>query len=366
MGKKNNTCILKVENLDPLGQGVSKGKEITFTKKVLPGEEIEVFIHKKRKGVQFAQLRKIIKPSEHRITPACSHYNSCLGCDYLHTSYENEIQFKEKSLAWYLRLLTQKKIDVYPAQERFGYRNRIQLHYNKTHLGFINQYQNEIVNVPHCLLPKTEAKTAIEKLYENQDWRKTTSKTEGHVEIYVKNGKCEMTWDKPYANEGFSQVNNEMNEVMTNYLKQVCDGIGASSLKTLELFAGEGNLTKKLNFKNITMIDFYTTAKDNPQFVTMDLYQSEAAKLFKKRMKHGYELLILDPPRAGLKNLNEWTQLTSCEHVIYVSCYPATLLRDLKALPEEFKIEQIALFDMFPGTQHYESLVYLKRMKKLP
>ena len=88
-----------IEHLDPLAQGVDKTSDkITFIPKTLPDEVGIAEVKSSAKGVRFAKLVELSKKSQIRIKPECPHFDSCSGCDYLHTNYENEIIFKGKVL----------------------------------------------------------------------------------------------------------------------------------------------------------------------------------------------------------------------------------------------------------------------------
>ncbi len=79
-----------IDHIDPLGQGVSKSNErVTFIKKTLPGERGDARLISAKKGVEFASLETLTQKSPDRITPECTHFDHCNGCDFLHTSYEN-------------------------------------------------------------------------------------------------------------------------------------------------------------------------------------------------------------------------------------------------------------------------------------
>jgi 23S rRNA (uracil1939-C5)-methyltransferase len=89
----------RIEHIDPLGQGVSKAEgSVTFIKKTLPNETGTATIYSEKKGVSFAKLDEIKDSSPDRITAECVHFYSCNGCDYQHTTYEKELEFKKAAL----------------------------------------------------------------------------------------------------------------------------------------------------------------------------------------------------------------------------------------------------------------------------
>ena len=150
----------KIDHLDPLGQGVSKNEQIAFIEKTLPGEMGTAVVYRKAKGVIFGRLSNpdnLEAKSQARTSPECPHYYECRGCQYLHTDYSNEIVFKTESLK---RIFTgllpeSSKIEVHPANERLGYRNRVQIHYDlqTNNFGLISSFSAGLINASECLLP---------------------------------------------------------------------------------------------------------------------------------------------------------------------------------------------------------------------
>ena len=122
---KPQTVDFEIDNMDPLGQGVSKkdGK-ITFVAGTLPGETGTAVVYKRAKGVQFASLQQLEKTAENRMEPDCPHFNQCPGCQYLHTDYASELAYKEASLIRYLSAFdaTGESVEVVPAPRRLAYR----------------------------------------------------------------------------------------------------------------------------------------------------------------------------------------------------------------------------------------------------
>src|SRR5690606_38730000 len=142
MANRGNIITFTIDHLDPMGQGVAKEEgEVYFIAKTLPQEKGEGVITKSSKGVNFASLQKITESSPLRQAPECPHYQDCAGCHYLHTDYLSEQEFKRKSYRNIFKKLMQEEsqLDEIWSDKRLGYRNRIQLHYDKKikKLGFL-------------------------------------------------------------------------------------------------------------------------------------------------------------------------------------------------------------------------------------
>lgn len=360
---KKSLIPFKIDSLDPLGQGVSKlSEQITFIAKTLPDEEGEAEVTRQRKQVRFAQLIKVTKPSPLREKSPCPHFWQCSGCHYLHTSYENELQFKKQTLQKIFRDWKDFPIELYSAPRRFDYRNRIQLHYDlrASKLGFHRSQSTHIIEVPSCLLPLTPIRDKVKALYENQAWMKkamNTGERQGHVELYLREGEVVESWNKSYAEGGFTQVFSEMNESLKSWItKQFQD----DTYKILDLFGGNGNLSSGLNYTERLVVDNYRENKDS-SFFSQDLFDEKAVNRVMEKLSFDPTLLIFDPPRAGVKNLEEWTRAFPTEKILYVSCDPHTLARDLKSLGSAYRLDQLILFDFFPGTFHFETVAILSR-----
>ncbi len=347
----------KIEHIDPLGQGVSKsGNNITFIKKTLPGEVGLANIFRSAKGVQFAEVTKLEHVSPLRIAAECPHYSCCNSCHYLHTSYQNELEYKRLA---YTRLLNQKnKIEIHPANKRLGYRNRIQLHYDSKKLGYIYPGKKEIIEVPHCQLPLPSIQKEILRLYHNQQWKKLLGKhiSKGHIEIYHPPHKSlQVTINRGYSEGGFSQVNPEMNNTLVGIVEKNHCG------KTiLDLFGGDGNLSHTIKCKNKWIIDRYK-APEKKGFINCDLFSLSASTFLQKTVQSKVDYMILDPPRSGFKGIRNFTNDFTPHRIIYVSCNMATQMRDLKTINDQYQITECHLVDLFPSTAHFESLIILDR-----
>ena len=215
--QKKSLIPFKIESLDPMGQGVSKlTDQITFIAKTLPGEEGEANLIRSRKQVRFADLIKVTTPSPLREKSPCPHFWQCSGCHYLQTNYDQEMIFKKETVQKIFREWPELNIEVHKAPRRFEYRNRIQFHYDLSlrKLGFHRSQSAQIIEVPHCLLPLSPIKAAVKALYENEAWIKKAKKTgdkQGHVELYLSGDEVKESWNRSYAQGGFTQVFEEMN-----------------------------------------------------------------------------------------------------------------------------------------------------------
>ena len=378
---KKNFNIL---HLDPLSQGVSKEEEeIYFVYNTLPGESGNGEVIQNKKNIHFGYLsheEDLLRKSPDRIRPLCPHFFSCNGCHFLHTNYKKELELKKQSMDRFLHQYEKKMsanlssvtVKVWEAPNRLEYRNRIQLHYDlsKKEIGLIGYKKDNIIPVSDCLIGSTKIQQQIKELYENNHWLTLVSKgspKRGHMEIMENYaGGIDLILNGPYSHGGFRQVNNQMNEVLTSLVQQKQQELFPKATKILDLFGGSGNLTKAIPIQS-TVIDAHgenllVDHDGHQHFLKLNLYSRRAPNVIRELIDQAeLPLAILDPPRSGLKNIDEFfSDQNNLQGIIYVSCNPATLFRDLQKLANH-KIVEVHLLDLFPGTFHYETLVVLAR-----
>lgn len=360
----------RIEHIDPIGQGVSKQDgTVTFIKKTLPEEVVSAEVFSAKKGVQFAKLSEIKTPSPERKTPDCPHFNECNGCDYQHTSYEKELEYKKNALARHMFKFPAVPVTVHGAKRRLGYRNRIQLHYDKKKklLGLLD-YKHNIIPVPDCKIVDPSVAYELRALYQENNWIKQVTKepVTGHLELYSKDNhtgghNVKVSLNRPYANGGFTQVNSEMNEKLRLWIEKKAQEIIPPKAVVYDLFGGNGNLT--LKFRNPTLVvDKYRTTPQpsaHQKFFSLDLYDKSAIRTLIGLKKEGYprpDWLIIDPPRSGLKNLNEFLNEFKPEGFIFIACEATSFTRDTLGVLNNYELQSVEIFDLFPSTQHFETI----------
>ena len=373
----------KIDHIDPLGQGVSRGNKIAFIEKTLPGETGTAEVYRKAKGVVFGRLTNPdnleVKPPD-RIKPKCPFYYECKGCQYLHTDYNNEISFKTESLnRIFSRLLPKSvKIIIHPALKRFEYRNRVQVHYdlNINNFGLVSIFSKNLIDASECLLPSGPIKTVLKDLYTNDKWKERVNKKgsnpRGYIEVYLKPGETvpEVSINRPYAEGGFTQINNEMGLVLSNLVTEMYNKYlyGSSKSLVLDIFGGNGNLSKDFKNARIKVYDRYTkketkimACKENQQLINIDLYKNNPLSQLKDSLGETKsskpDLIIFDPPRAGVKYIESYIKHFDTPYIFYISCDPAILKRDTIKITSKYNILEIYLIDLFPGTRHFETLI---------
>lgn len=358
------TVEFTIDHIDPLGQGVSKqAGNVTFVAGTLPGETGSATVYKRAKGVQFARLQTLEQRADNRVEPACPHFSQCPGCQFLHTDYASELRYKKASLLRNLAGLdvADENIEVVPAPRRLAYRNRVQLHYRHKYIGMLDTVSNEVLPIPQCKIIQPELQAAFDQLYRGE-WTNEHS-GHGHCELYFRSGEVSISWDETYAHGGFSQVFEEMNEVLQNRVQTLLQESQATRL--LDLFSGMGNLTDAYAAAggDRVLVDRHIEAMaDNTH--QLDLYDDQALSNFtRKTGTSGFDTLLVDPPRRGFPALDSWVKKIKPRNLLYVSCNPASLAHDLRSLSNRFRFRSIQLLDLFPATSHFETLVLIEIRK---
>jgi 23S rRNA (uracil1939-C5)-methyltransferase len=439
-----------------------------FVSKILPNEEALIYITKKYKDYAEGKIDTLTKISEKRITPSCKYFDQCGGCQLQHTTYENQIYWKQKFLEENLIHITKisekqlKKIllPIIPAKENTQYRNKTEIAfgYNKENteikVGFhVADKKWDLLMMNECLLQSNNAnkalnalgeiaqKTSLNVFSQNKKSKKlpwsgmlkyTTLRTNyedkiliaitTHKDIFPKeeqklwldifqkhlgdslHGLLQIsehqqkgvpttyTTHKIYGKEtlpdqigdlkfhigprSFLQVNRNMAIIMIEKLAQKIQEVIKIPLEEchiLDLFCGNGflgmSIAKKV--KQVTGIEINESAvdegKENMKLNTISNYtfhKGDANKVLSillKEKSEKYDIAIIDPPRAGLgKNACNTLLQTQAPYIIYISCNPSTLARDLLQLQENgYSIHSTQGLDMFPQTYHLESITVL-------
>ena len=338
----------------------------------LPGEEVLVQIVKSRAQHSFAVVQKVLKSSADRIDSDCSIFPACGGCSFRHLDYAKEIELKRKLLEENRHLLpVLEDLQIHTAQ-RNHYRNQVRLHRGSSGRGFYRLHTNEVVPLPSdgCLnlAPEINAKLAGDSILE--------ARLEGD-DFNVPLGEGTF-WSMPA--DGFAQSNRFLVLPWLTSMAGIAKKAG-SFRSVVELFCGSGLIGGFLK-KSIGQLreSYYlgveshrgalAVARSNfrqfdfrGKFQSLDLYGPGAPESISYAPREDASLLIVNPPRAGLKEaLCHWIQKMRFESVIYSSCNPHTLNRDVGILcATDYSLVEGHWFDFFPGTPHSEMVVHLRR-----
>ena len=400
MNIKNNIKIIK---LDDQGRGIGYiSDKITFINDALPDEMVDIILIKETTKYNIGKVYKYIKKSSKRIDSKCPYYDKCGGCNLLHLSYNDQIDYKKEKLNSILKKFSKidKEIEVIKNDNIFGYRNKIDLKIINNLWGYYNNNTHDFISIEKCLLAKNSINDVIKskKYFDIKDGNiiirsnyndeiiininstkkvnididnlKKTIKLVGIVindKLYYKdNYFIEKYNDKIFKinYNSFFQINRNITEKMIDIIN---DNIIGDTL--LDLYCGVGFLgqiidkkTKKLygiEISQKSVLDAIENSKINK--IKNSFYIcGDSSKI--TNIKDDIDTLIIDPPRTGLVNnlVNDVINVKA-KRIIYISCNPITLARDLNIIKDNYVIKSIYLLDMFSNTYHIESLIVLER-----
>ncbi len=364
--------IVDIYDLNSEGNGVGDldGKKV-FVEGALPGERVEVSIHSSKKSYDLAKIVSIETESKDRIEPVCPLFGTCGGCQIMHLEYKEQLNWKKERVQSTLKRIAGIDIEVapcVPSPLELRYRNKAHFHKG----GFYKKGTHETIEVKKCYLVREEIEQAIpEKQVDDLliKYSKYTNSTlvvkngiSNKKEIIEKIGNLKFKI-KP---KDFFQVNIE--QTLNLYKKALEIASVAANKKVLDAYCGVGTLAllaaKKA--KKVVGIEIGKTAiesaKENAILNDISNVTFVQGKVETKlECLRDIDIAFINPPRSGLSK-EVLDKLISCsiEKLIYISCDPATLSRDLKVLKDTYKVLEVHPFDMFPQTTHVETIVSLK------
>ena len=391
--KINDIYEVIIDSVDINGNGVTRINNIvTFIPNALENEKLKIKITEIEKHFAYAEILEIIKSSNLRNEGKCPYYNKCGGCNFLHTSYENEINVKINNL----EKLFNRKINYISNEDINNYRNKVTLHVLEGKIGYFNNKTHDLCEIDNCLLlnPKINLKihdlnnydlNGIEEIMIRCINNKIMINIKGkNINKNIKSIEC----DSLYINDEFisgekyliDEINNlkfsiypnsfyQVNkEVMTNIYNKAKEYAGLGN-NLIDLYCGTGTigLWLKDNFKNITGIEINNSSIKNAN-INKELnnekninFKLGDASIINKYINN-IDTILVDPPRAGLsKSVINTLNNSKSNKIVYISCNPKTLKRDIDKL-DNYNIIEISACNMFPRTKHIECVCLLERI----
>lgn len=390
------------------GAGIGKlpdGK-VCFVRGTAPGELVKAELVKEYPSYACARLLAVKLPAPERITPECplapagrDGIECCPGCSYAHVRYETELLWKQRQLEDFLlrgHLVEKHRIRrPEPAPVRYGWRNKIRLTCGsgpggKEAFGYRGNDNRTIVDVPDCLLARKSIREALALFRENKQGKNASHVTfrwtlHDGVLIRPDNDRSPRrllreqlgkfgTFHVP--ENSFFQINVPMAVKLAEAAVDVIKTSGASSL--LELFCGTGVFslaaaqslprlrTAGVEQDRLAVQAAQRNAKDRG-FANRCRYCAGDAGSWMdslaRNMVPERTMVLADPPRCGLTGeLCAKILSYAPRAILYISCAPDTLRRDLKIFSDGgYEICGAKLFDLFPRTAHFETMTVLRK-----
>ena len=358
--------IVKIENINHQGLGITRvNGKVTFVENALPGEVIDIILTNEKKNYNLAKIQKIIRKSSYRIDPICPYFNECGGCDFGHVNYETELKYKKEKVENILKKYAHidVNIEITPSDKVYNYRNKITLHKQNEKIGLVKKNSSEVIEIKECKLVDEK----INEILHNKP-KEGIIRTNGKEIISNENENITINIDKYKFKvnlNSFFQINQYNYEKMFNHIKKLI----SSNDVLLDLYSGVGVFSILLseNCKKIYGIEInensYKNALENKKVNNLENIDFMLGKVEDNlpKIKEKIDTIIVDPPRNGLsKTTIKQIININPKKIIYVSCNPMTLSRDLNLLNSNYNLESIKAFDMFPKTNHVECVCKLK------
>lgn len=392
--KINDIYEVTINDEDDVGNGITRiDNFVVFVPYALKDEKIKVKIIKLNKRFATGKIEEIIIKSDRRECVKCKSFNECGGCSFLHLSFLEE---KKKKISFINKLFNTNIKEILTNNE-YNYRNKATFHVKDGKIGYYSENTNDLVEFDNCLLLDDR----INKIYNTLKNMNLSDITEVVVRTSKKNimvifkGEKEnfsieelinkINIDSIYLNDkliygnayiieelsnvkysiypnAFFQVNTENMKIMYDKVKEYA----GSGDKLLDLYCGTGTIGIYLkdNFRKVTGIEVNKEAilnaninknLNNLNDINFICGDASIAK------NNNYDVIVVDPPRSGLsKKVIDFLNKSNAKTIVYVSCNPKTLKRDLDLL-SEYKMKKLECINMFNKTKHCEVITALDR-----
>lgn len=377
-----------------LGDGVGRieNKPI-YIKNAVSKDKLEVKITRVNKKYLQGEIVKIVKESEDRVKPLCPYFTKCGGCTFWNVNITKENEIKENYIK---RLFPNVKVNTIIANNEINYRNKVTFHIHNGKLGYYQKNSNNLVIIDECLILNKEI-NKIKKYLETLDLTKVTEimirysnnydelliNFKGQLKDYnnlkkIKNIKSiyinnDLVYGNPTIKEKINNLEfligpNSFFQINTNMIANLYNSIKnfiTPSSSLLDLYCGTGTIGIYLNeyFEHILGIDIVKENIENA-FLNKEINKIDNISFQHKdasSIENTYfDVVIVDPPRAGLgEKTKEHLLNINSKIIIYVSCNPNTLKKDIEKLKEKYQLVEITPINMFPKTEHIECVSLL-------
>ena len=361
---------------------------VIFVRHALPGEIVEAKLISLAPGKRswFAQTISVKKASEKRITPKCEFFKAdgCGGCDWQHadSQYQRELKLEVlvEQLERFGQVANARQISSINAVEpsQSNWRTRIRVVANdQGKWGFRKTRSHEVQVVDKCLIADNSINDVLKTLpVGNPDDEILIVKSKEETIVYpvekrapsAPNSTQEVDGhDFAVAGDGFWQVHPGAASVLSRQIKESVKGLKVESFA--DLYAGVGvlahSLLQEFPLANAIVVEADRSAaqnaKENLKSFKNVQVSSERVDKWVRGVKNKFDVVILDPPRSGAgQSVMQQICRQTLQKIIYIACDPAALARDvLIAKKNGWKLETVVAFDLFPQTQHIESVAVL-------
>ncbi|TCK62528.1 class I SAM-dependent RNA methyltransferase [Seleniivibrio woodruffii] len=369
------------------GVGTMPDGRVVFIPHTVEGDTVSYEVVDDKKNFTYGSLKEILTASDKRGEKYCPHLGVCGGCTFGHIAAEHQTAIKKNFVLHQLKKagISHPEPAVLSADLK-EFRNRATFRIRDGKIGFFKFKSNDFLPVDNCpvikhgIVHKSKALAyGLKGNYELYVTENENGQALGRVDGNVDNirdfagletengikGLRNILFDTKYGafHAGFGtflQGNRYLSGHLQDFVYDNTKGENA-----LELYCGAGFLTlalartcKKVTASEISRDSIALAKRMGLENVNWIASASEGL-LF--RLKERYDTILVDPPRTGLdKKVTDFIKNSGAKTVVYISCSPDTLARDLKRLSEKYSVAKLDIVDMFPGSYHVESCCLLK------
>ena len=386
-----------------------------FVEGALPGEDVDVELHHRKGRVWFAHVVAVGEESAHRVEAPCPYYGECGGCQLQHVAYPHQLELKEAIVRDAMRrqhVALPDDVAVHGMDDPWRYRWRGEFHVipgdagmGDAELGFNRMRSWKPVAVDDCLIhhPRiTESLPALRSLVRTAGTadltalhltvgedgeelllrpRPTRAVAAAAVDAQALSANARWSTTSTmlhWRGHGFRVLPDTFIQVNWSHLDTLYGaalrGLGAVAGRIIvDAYAGIGVLACDLASAGATVVCIENN-RESARFGVLNTelngcadhvrYLAEDVEEALPSAGIGADVVVLDPPRAGCDpRVTAWLALAGPPMVVYISCDPATMARDLRLLTVSgpYQIDGFDLVDMFPQTHHVECVATLRR-----
>lgn len=384
---------LTIDSLTNLGAGVGRiDGWVVFVPFALPGETVKARVFRNDKNHSQADLVEVLVPSPDRVEPVCPLFGNCGGCQYQHLDYQKQLTWKTRQVGELMKHMAGIVFPVNPClstEQIWHYRSKITPHFDKPRngeigeIGFLaNGQRSRIVDVPQCAIAMETINTALPEIRAEVRakahtfkrgstllMRATGDRVEGDFRATATERVGELTFQ--FLAGDFFQNNPFILPAFTGHVAEQASAGGTRFL--VDAYCGSGlfALTLAKEFEKVAGVEVSETSCEwarknaaangigNATFLT-----ASAEDIFAEiNFPSNETAVVIDPPRKGCtpEFIGQLVKFGPAR-VVYVSCDPATQVRDLKLLGEGgYQLADVQPFDLFPHTRHLECVMTLVR-----
>ena len=370
---------LDIQDIAFGGEGVGRVDDfVVFTPFVLTGERVEVEVTEVKKSFGRARLLRVLQSAPGRVEPACRYFGACGGCQYQHIDYATQLQIKHKQIADLFERIGKIPraaiAPVIPCPVPYGYRNRIMIRSQwnkpeqKLNIGFVRADCGLVEDITECKIAEPALNAEITHVRANPP-------PKGGIKVVLR--VPPVNWEVPASS--FFQNNFFLLPKLIETVRACLQNAGSRHL--VDLYCGVGFFGIELagSVASFTGVELdrlaIQAARKNAERRNITNGEFIAAPVevilpeLVKKLSPAQTTVLLDPPRKGCWPATlDLLRQTRPAQLIYVSCHPATMARDLNILCEGgvFELAGVTPLDMFPQTQHVECVADLRSGQILP